>query len=101
MRQVEISPETLAIDVIRAVGPGGHFLAQKHTRQHMRESLKRGVTHQLNDLNEYIDPRDYARQRVKWILENHHPEPLELAQQQELTRLLAAAEREMEENKEL
>jgi hypothetical protein len=67
----------------------------------MREALKRGVTHQLNNANEYIDPREYARQRVKWILENHHPEPLDLAQQQELTRLLAAAEREMEENKEL
>jgi hypothetical protein len=68
---------------------------------HMREALKRAVTHQLNEANEYIDPREYARQRAKWILENHHPEPLEPAQQQELTRLLAAAEREMEENQEL
>jgi trimethylamine--corrinoid protein Co-methyltransferase len=100
LRQMEINPETLAIDVIRTVGPGGHFLAQKHTRQHMRDALKRGVTHQLNEANEYIDPREYARQQVKWILENHHPEPLELAQQQELTRLLAAAEREMEDKKE-
>jgi trimethylamine---corrinoid protein Co-methyltransferase len=101
LRQMEINPETLAIDVIQAVGPGGHFLAQKHTRQHMRDALKRAVTHQLNEANEYIDPREYARQRVRWILENHHPEPLEPAQQQELTRLLAAAEREMEENQDL
>ena len=40
LRQMEISPETLAIDVIRAVGPGGHFLAQKHTRQHMRDGAQ-------------------------------------------------------------
>jgi trimethylamine--corrinoid protein Co-methyltransferase len=32
-----IDEEMIALDVIRAVGPGGHFLTQKHTRQHMRD----------------------------------------------------------------
>jgi hypothetical protein len=32
---------------------------------------------------------------VRWILENHHPEPLEEAKQRELTRILSAAEKEL------
>jgi trimethylamine--corrinoid protein Co-methyltransferase len=95
LMRTEVSEETLAMDAIRAVGPGGHFLGQKHTRQHIRNSLVRGVTHELDSNSKYRDPREVARDRVKWILENHHPEPLEKSQQAELTRILAAADQEV------
>jgi trimethylamine--corrinoid protein Co-methyltransferase len=95
LKQVKVAPETLALDAIRNVGPGGHFLSQKHTRQHMRNSLVRGVTHQLTDANLYQDPIEYARQKASWILKNHRPEPLSPAQQMELTRILAAADKEI------
>jgi trimethylamine--corrinoid protein Co-methyltransferase len=95
LKRVEVSPETLGLDVIRNVGPGGHFLSQKHTRQHMRNSLVRGVTHQLDEANQYQDPIEYARQKASWILKNHHPEPLSPYQQAELTRILAAADKEL------
>jgi len=39
MRAVEgirVDEETLAFDVIKSVGPGGHYLSSKHTRRHMR-----------------------------------------------------------------
>jgi trimethylamine--corrinoid protein Co-methyltransferase len=93
--RMEVSEETLALEAIRNVGPGGHFLSQKHTRQHMRTSLVRGVTHELDESSKYRDPREVARERVRWILENHQPEPLEKAQQDELTRILAAAGKEL------
>ncbi len=96
MRQIEVDAETLAVDTIRAVGPGGHFLAQKHTRRHMPSVLKRSVTQQLNSANEYEDPLDFARQKISWILENYQPEPLDQAIQAELSRLLAAAGKELE-----
>jgi trimethylamine--corrinoid protein Co-methyltransferase len=99
MMQVDVSPETLALEAIQAVGPGGHFLAQKHTRQHMRDSLKRAVTHQLDQNNQYMDPVDYARQKVEWILKNYHPEPLESGKQHELTRLLASADQELNQKR--
>jgi trimethylamine--corrinoid protein Co-methyltransferase len=83
------------MESIRNVGPGGHFLGQKHTRDHMRTSLVRGVTHQLDAQNKYRDPHEVARERVRWILENHKPEPLEASQQAELTRILAAADKEL------
>jgi trimethylamine--corrinoid protein Co-methyltransferase len=92
---MDVNEDTLALDAIYAVGPGGHFLGQKHTREHMRTSLVRGVTHELDRDNKYRDPREVARDRVKWILENHHPDPLEQAKQVELDRILKSAEKEL------
>jgi trimethylamine--corrinoid protein Co-methyltransferase len=95
LMNLEVNAEELALDVIRSVGPGGHFLAQKHTRKHMPTALKRAITHQLGEDGKYRDPQEYARSQVRWILENHHPMPLEETKQAELTRILAAAGREI------
>ncbi len=96
MKRVEISPEALALDVIRAVGPGGHFLAQKHTRRHMRTSMKPAITQQMDQNGLYRDPLEVAREKVAWILNNYQPEPMEEAKKAELTRILAAADKELE-----
>jgi trimethylamine--corrinoid protein Co-methyltransferase len=95
LMNMDVSPETLAVDVIRAVGPGGHFLAQKHTRQHMRNAMKVAITHEVGPDGKYRDPQEVAREKVDWILKNHVPEPLDRSQQAELTRILAAADREL------
>ncbi len=90
----EVDDETLAVDVIAAVGPGGHYLYEPHTRTHMRTAMTRALTHELGEGTGYRDPIEVARERVEWIRANHHPEPLEPAQQAELTRILAAADEE-------
>jgi trimethylamine--corrinoid protein Co-methyltransferase len=92
---MEVSPETLAVDVIDKVKPAGHFLSQKHTRKHMRTAMVRAVLHQLDSLGKYRQPVEYARERVTWILENHHPEPPPADVQKEVNRILAAADREL------
>ena len=38
LADIEVSPETLAVDVLAKVGPGGDFLGQRHTSRHLRES---------------------------------------------------------------
>jgi len=95
LMSLDINAETLALDTIEAVGAGGHFLAQKHTRKYMRDAMKRGVCHQLLPDGQYKDPREYAIEHTKWILANHQPEPLEAACLAELDRILAAADREL------
>jgi len=35
---IEVNQETLALEVIASVGPGGHYLDQRHTRRHLRTS---------------------------------------------------------------
>ena len=37
MRGIRVNAETLALDVIDRVGPGGHYLAEAHTMQHFRD----------------------------------------------------------------
>ncbi len=93
---MDVSPETLAVDVIAKVKPGGHFLSQKHTRKHMRTSMVRAVIHQLDSLGKYRDPVEYAREQVAWILENHHPEPPSAEVQKEIDRIIATADQEFQ-----
>jgi trimethylamine--corrinoid protein Co-methyltransferase len=90
LMRLDIDDETLALDVIAAVGPGGHFLAEEHTRTHMKHSLVRGLEHELVN-GRFRDPVEAARDRAAWVTANHHPEPLDPAQAAELTRILEAA----------
>ena len=92
---LDLDDETLALDVVASVGPAGHFLAEEHTRRHMRTSLRRGLPHEISPEGGYRDPVEVARDRAAWIRANHRPEPLDPAQQAELTRILAAADREI------
>ncbi len=92
---IEVNSETLALDTIRAVGPGGHFLAQKHTRRHMRHAMRPAITHHIGPDGAYRDALEVARERVAWILDNYQPEPLAEAHRVELARILAAADREV------
>ena len=93
--EMDVSPETLAIDVVESVKPGGHFLSQKHTRKYMRTAMKRTIIQQLDSTGKYRDPVEYAREKVLWILENHHPEPPPSDVQKEINRILASADKEL------
>jgi len=87
--------EALALDVIKEVGPRGHFLSQRHTRDHMRQLRFSELTCQPDPEGGYRDPVEVARERVEWILDNHQPQPLEETKRAELGRILRAAEREL------
>jgi len=53
------------------------------------------ITRQIGPDGSVRDPIEVAREKTDWILEDHHPEPLEKAKQTELTRILEAAQREL------
>ena len=95
-RDLELDEETLALDVIDAVGPGGHFLGQPHTRRHMKETVERSVGQEIGpDGVHYRDPLEVARERGVDILENYEPEPLSEAKAAELRRIVSAADAEL------
>jgi trimethylamine--corrinoid protein Co-methyltransferase len=94
-RGFDLASEDLALDVIKAVGPRGHFLMQRHTRKHMHEWELSDLVGQPDGKGGYRDPVDVARERTAWILDNHRPIPLEEAKQAELIRILAAADEEL------
>jgi trimethylamine---corrinoid protein Co-methyltransferase len=90
---LDTSPEALALDVIRAAGPRGQFLRQRHTRDNLRRRVFSDLTSQPAPDGSLRDPVEVARQKVDWILENHQPEPLQEAQKKELQRILTLADR--------
>lgn len=89
------SREELALDVIKQVGPRGLFLKHRHTRENLKRRKYSELTVQADPSGKMREPVEVAREKVDWILSNHHPQPLDTAQQAELTRILAAADREI------
>ena len=92
---LDTSPEALALDVIKDVGPRGQFLRQRHTRDNLRRRIYSDLTTRAAPDGTLRDPVEVAREKVEWILENHHPEPLLDSQQKELTRILSLADKEL------
>jgi trimethylamine--corrinoid protein Co-methyltransferase len=92
---LDVSREELALDVIKEVGPRGHFLSHRHTRKNLRKRQFSDITAQVGADGGVRDPIEVAREKTDWILENHWPEPLEEAQRAELARIVQAAEREL------
>jgi trimethylamine--corrinoid protein Co-methyltransferase len=77
-----VTPETLALDVIRDVGPGGHFLAHEHTIRHIREFItERFVEREYpsgQDGGAARDPDawEQAGDEARRLLDSHRVEPL-------------------------
>ena len=92
---LDTSSEQLALDIIKDVGPRGLFLKHRHTREQLRERKFSELTGQADGSGNMRDPLEVAREKVDSIIQNHHPEPLEEVQKSELTRILAAADREI------
>jgi trimethylamine:corrinoid methyltransferase-like protein len=90
------SREALALDVIKAVGPKGHYLYQRHTRDEMRRRRFSPLTGQVAHDGTPIDPLDAARAETARILATHQPEPLDEHEGRELARIVAAADHEAE-----
>ena len=88
------NPDQMALDVIQSVGPRGHFLKEKHTREYLRKFDFSEVVHIPDTGGSYRNPLEVAVEKTDWILKNHQPEPLSEYQQNELTRIIEAAEKE-------
>jgi trimethylamine---corrinoid protein Co-methyltransferase len=93
MQGIVVNDETLALDTIAAVGPGGNFLSQKHSRQHMRDLF----LPQFMDRRPYNEwetkkdgARDWALAKARNILATHQPEPLDSRLSAELSRIIAS-----------
>jgi trimethylamine--corrinoid protein Co-methyltransferase len=97
---IEVNDETLAIDVIDKVGPGGHFLAEKHTLKHFKDVL---FFPELSDRHSYDAWKKTggksmikrAREKAEEILKEHWPKPLDKDVQKEISEIIERAEKEL------
>jgi trimethylamine--corrinoid protein Co-methyltransferase len=81
IRGFDISRDRIGMEVIRKVGPGGHFLAEEQTLRLHREEHWRPTFLNRDDPETWIKKgsRSYGEmvtQKAIEILENHKPEPL-------------------------
>jgi len=93
-QSVDFEYEDLALDVIKSVGPGSHFLREKHTRQHIRDFPLGPLTGEIYTGEGRRPSREVALEEFNKINENHHPEPLPDKKLAELEKILAAADEE-------
>ena len=95
MAGIPVDDETLALDTIKAVGPGGNFLTQKHTRKHMRDIW---LPHYLDRRPYNIweengdDARTWATDSARKILAEHQVEPLDRRVAQEIAGIISSLE---------
>jgi len=82
MRGIEVNEATLAYDVIKSVGPGGHFLSEDHTVEYVRKEF---FIPKISDRQTRIKwqdeglltAEDRARKIVNKVLTKHIPMPVD------------------------
>jgi len=99
-RGFEVNKDTLAVDVIRKVGPGGHFMAEKHTLNHLRTEywIPKLSDRQTFDVWVQAGAKDIvtvAKEKVKEILATHKPEPIPKDIQKEISQIMKRCEKEL------
>ena len=97
VRGVEVSPETLALDVIDRVGPGGEYVTEEHTFKHFRENWYPSLLDRSNYTTWASQGKqtlgDRAAARARHLLATHHCPPLAPEVAAQLKEIIARAER--------
>lgn len=81
LRGFEVSDDTLGVDALARVGPGGNFLTDKHTlkyfkTEYFRPHVFNRIAREMWQKGGAKDINENARQRAKTILREHKPTPL-------------------------
>jgi len=78
---LEINEQTLALDLVHSVGPGGCYIDTKHTLEHFRNFwvpsiLDRTRLQSKQDHRSTKQSEELLKEKTIRILETHEPEPL-------------------------
>jgi trimethylamine--corrinoid protein Co-methyltransferase len=94
-----VDDESLAVDVIKAVGPSRDFLGERHTLEHMQihsqpEFLDRNRMEKWK-ASGAVDSYAKAAEKTRHILKNHKPEPLTDKVAADIQAIIAETEAEL------
>jgi len=98
LRGIEINDDTLMLDLIDSVGPGGHFLAERETAERCREeiwvpSLMDRASWESWSAEGADTMTDRIRRRLDSILSTHQAPPLPAGAADRIAQILESAER--------
>ncbi len=95
MEGIRVDKEYLAVDCIKRVGPGGHFLGDDHTLDHFKENWQPDLTdrktHEDWNSRGAKSMGQLAKEKITDILKNHRPKPLPAEVNAEIERILEEA----------
>jgi len=79
---ITVNQETLALDLIKEVGPGGEYITTDHTLQNFRKEFCLSRVSDKTSVGKWLEHGgkeivENARQEVKQILETHKPSKLD------------------------
>ncbi|CAA7600615.1 trimethylamine-corrinoid protein Co-methyltransferase [Acididesulfobacillus acetoxydans] len=100
VRGIKVNDETLALDLIDKVGPGGHFLAEDHTMKYFKTETyyPELINRQRYDAWKENGSKTLfqrANEKVKDIIENYQPEPLPQDVQKRIRAIVERAEQKV------
>lgn len=100
LRGVHVNDETLAVDVIKAVGPQGHFMSQKHTLDHIRKEIYIPTVFDRTSEATWMkmgkrEVREVAKEKARKILKEHYAKPLPSDVKQKIREIIQQAERKL------
>ena len=98
IKGTEVNDETLAVDVIKEVGPEGNFLGHKHTLKHIRDELHIPTIFDRTPETLWAEAggkalHQVAKEKAEKILKEHYPQPLPREVQAKLSEIVKQAER--------
>ena len=80
MEGIQVDREHLAVETIKRVGPGGHFLQDDHTLNHFRDNWQPDITdrrtHETWAADGATTMEQRAKAKIKHILDTHEPQSL-------------------------
>lgn len=93
---IQVTDETLALDILKEVGPGGEFLSHDHTYDHWKEWFRPTIIDRSN-FEAWSDAgsktyNDRLEPEVDRILASHAPEPLDENLVQEMKKIINLAD---------
>ena len=99
-RGPDLSGEALALDAIAEVPPGGHYLGAAHTMRHFRDAFYRAELFDYNSAEQWeLDGAhdSYARaaRKVRQVLAEYEPPPLDPGAAEELSEFVARRKAEI------
>lgn len=104
MDGIRFDDDTLAVEVIEAVGPAGTFLNQRHTLKHLRRETSTSTLFDRDMYENWInngskDVNARAHEEALKILESHQPTPLPEGAAKTIRSIIEDAEGELKEKK--
>ena len=97
MRGVEVSDDTLMLDLIDEIGPGGEFMSAKETAKRCRKEIWAPTLLDREPWENWeaagaLTTKDRVQARVREILQTHQPPPLPDGVAEQIEAILQAAE---------